>query len=133
MRPTLTFLAFLPLVAAFDCSITAFSISYDISPLAGLRTASKDSSTPPTTSEVKVSMNLCGGEGLGKEDGVADEDQVGGMFMGNKNMLMIEWMAFVVSRKYKGLSQAYKPQAFIPRPRSGDGCGFILDSRYTRQ
>ncbi|OXB35313.1 hypothetical protein J007_04980 [Cryptococcus neoformans] len=75
MRPTLTFLTFLPLVVAFDCSITVSSISYDISPLAGLRTASKDSSTPPTTSEVKVSMDLCAGEGLGKEDGVADEDQ----------------------------------------------------------
>lgn len=49
-------------------------------------------------------MDLCAGEGLGKEDGVADEDQVGGMFMDNWNMLMIEWMAFVVSRKYKGLS-----------------------------
>ncbi|XAO27439.1 hypothetical protein I312_106293 [Cryptococcus bacillisporus CA1280] len=75
MRPTLTFLAFLPLIAAFDCSLTASSISYDISPLTGLRTASKDSSTPPTTSEAKVSMNLCAAEGLGKEDGVADEDQ----------------------------------------------------------
>lgn len=90
MRPTLTFLAFLPLIAAFDCSITASSISYDLSPLTGLRTASKDSSTPPTTSEAKVSMNLCAAEGLGKEDGVADEDQVGGMSMGNWNILMIE-------------------------------------------
>lgn len=76
-------------------------------------------------------MDLCAGEGLGKEDGVADEDQVGGMFMDNWNMLMIEWMAFVVSRKYKGLSQAYKPQAFILRPRSGDGRGSILASQYT--
>ncbi|KIR59273.1 hypothetical protein I314_04788 [Cryptococcus bacillisporus CA1873] len=75
MRPMLTFLAFLPLIAAFDCSLTASSISYDISPLTGLRTASKDSSTPPTTSEAKVSMNLCAAEGLGKEDDVADEDQ----------------------------------------------------------
>ncbi|WVO16713.1 hypothetical protein L204_104394 [Cryptococcus depauperatus] len=65
----------LPLfVVAFDCSLTVSSIAYDISLLSGRRTASKDTSTPPTTSKAKVTMDLCS-SGIGREDGVSDEDQ----------------------------------------------------------
>ncbi|WWC72168.1 uncharacterized protein I206_106128 [Kwoniella pini CBS 10737] len=65
----------LPFVTPFSCSLTASSIPYDISPLAGLRQVSKDTPTPPTTTEARVKMDLCGPEGIGKEDGMADEDQ----------------------------------------------------------
>ncbi|WVW86329.1 hypothetical protein I302_108371 [Kwoniella bestiolae CBS 10118] len=78
MRRTTNLLAsilLLPLVTAFSCSLTASSIPYDISPLSGLREVSKDTPTPPTTSEAKVRMELCNPEGIGKQDGVADEDQ----------------------------------------------------------
>ncbi|WWC95211.1 hypothetical protein V866_002069 [Kwoniella sp. B9012] len=78
MRRTLNLLSsilLLPLVASFQCSLTASSIPYDLSPLRGLRQVSKDTPTPPTTSEAKVRMELCSPEGIGREDGVADEDQ----------------------------------------------------------
>ncbi|WWC91871.1 uncharacterized protein L201_006818 [Kwoniella dendrophila CBS 6074] len=65
----------LPLVTPFSCSLTASSIPYDLSPLQGIREVSKDTATPPTTSEAKVKMELCEPDGIGKEDGVADEDQ----------------------------------------------------------
>ncbi|WVQ84562.1 hypothetical protein IAT38_006716 [Cryptococcus sp. DSM 104549] len=64
-----------PLVTSFECSLTASSIPYDLSPLKGYRSAAKDTHTPPTTSEAKVELELCSPEGLKKEDGVADEDQ----------------------------------------------------------
>lgn len=59
---------------AFDCALTASGINYDLKPLGGLRTATHTSSTPPTSNEAKVLMNLCGG--IGDEDGVSDEDRV---------------------------------------------------------
>jgi hypothetical protein len=62
-------------VQAFDCALTASGIQYDLKPLGGLRTATHTSSTPPTSNEARVLMNLCGE--LGGEDGVADEDKVG--------------------------------------------------------
>jgi hypothetical protein len=60
--------------SAFDCALTAAGIQYDLKPLGGLRTATHTSSTPPTSNEAKVLMNLCGG--IGSEDGVSDEDKV---------------------------------------------------------
>jgi hypothetical protein len=59
---------------AFDCALTAAGIEYDLKPLGGLRTATHTSSTPPTSNEAKVLMNLCGG--IGSEDGASDEDKV---------------------------------------------------------
>lgn len=61
-------------VFAFECALTASGIDYDLKPLGGLRTASHTSSTPPSSNEAKVLMNLCGG--IGNEDGVQDEDKV---------------------------------------------------------
>lgn len=61
-------------VLAFDCALTASGIKYDLKPLGGLRTTSHTSSTPPSSNEAKVLMNLCGE--IGNEDGVKDEDKV---------------------------------------------------------
>ncbi|WVQ94861.1 hypothetical protein IAU59_001944 [Kwoniella sp. CBS 9459] len=72
---SLATLAVLPLVTSFQCAFTASDIPYDLSPLSGVREVLKETSTPPTTTEARVKMELCGSEGLGKEDGVADEDQ----------------------------------------------------------
>ncbi|OCF43670.1 hypothetical protein I317_02420 [Kwoniella heveanensis CBS 569] len=72
---TLVTLTALPLVPAYQCAFTVSDIPYDINPLSGVREVSKETPTPPTTSEAVVKMELCGSEGLGKEDGVADEDQ----------------------------------------------------------
>ena len=77
MRTTLLSLYMTALVLraqAFDCALTASGINYDLKPLGGLRTATHTSSTPPTSNEAKVLMNLCGG--IGDEDGVSDEDRV---------------------------------------------------------
>ena len=63
-------------IRAFDCVFQVESASYDLSALAGLRTATKENQTPPTTSEAKVALDLCGGSGIPKEDGVSEEDQV---------------------------------------------------------
>jgi hypothetical protein len=65
-------------VQAFDCALTASGIQYDLKPLGGLRTATHTSSTPPTSNEAKVLMNLCGD--IGSEDGVSDEDKVSHSF-----------------------------------------------------
>jgi hypothetical protein len=59
---------------AFDCALTVSGIQYDLKPLGGLRTATHTSSTPPTSNEARVLMNLCGD--IGSEDGVSDEDKV---------------------------------------------------------
>ncbi|ODN94851.1 hypothetical protein L198_04999 [Cryptococcus wingfieldii CBS 7118] len=75
MRPLLPLLASLSLAAAFDCALSPGSIPFDLHPLAGIRTASKQSDTPPTTSEAKVSLDLCNPEGLQREEGLSDEDQ----------------------------------------------------------
>jgi hypothetical protein len=77
MRSTtlaLSLVAFALRVQAFDCAVTASGIQYDLKPLGGLRTATHTSSTPPTSNEAKVLMNLCGD--IGSEDGVSDEDRV---------------------------------------------------------
>lgn len=71
-----TLLLSLPARAAFECVFESNSIPYDLNPLGSLRTTTKENQTPPTTSEAKVLLELCGAEGLPKEDGVADEDQV---------------------------------------------------------
>ncbi|GFZ50969.1 hypothetical protein JCM24511_08727 [Saitozyma sp. JCM 24511] len=68
------FLLCLPLAAAWTCDLTASSISYDLSPLSGLRRTGRDSSTPPSTSQARVELDLCG-EGIGVEEGVPEEDQ----------------------------------------------------------
>lgn len=63
------------LVSAFSCEVSASGIEYDLRPLAGLRTAVRESDTPPTKSEARATLDLCG-DGMPREDGVADEDQV---------------------------------------------------------
>jgi hypothetical protein len=68
-------LAFALPARAFDCALTVSGIQYDLKPLGGLRTATHTSSTPPTSNEARVLMNLCGD--IGSEDGVSDEDKVG--------------------------------------------------------
>lgn len=65
-------------VKPFECIFDVASASYDLTPLAGLRTTTKENQTPPTTSEARVTLELCGQSGIPKEDGVSDEDQVGG-------------------------------------------------------
>lgn len=75
--PVLSILILAIPIDAFDCAFQASSIDYDLKPLGGLRTSSKENPTPPTTSEGKVFMDLCGENGIPKEDDVADEDQVG--------------------------------------------------------
>ncbi|WVR09557.1 hypothetical protein IAU60_006626 [Kwoniella sp. DSM 27419] len=65
----------LPITAAFSCSLTSSDIPYDLNALSGTKVLSKESQTPPTTSEAKVSMELCGNDGLGPEDGIPDEDK----------------------------------------------------------
>ncbi|WWD19782.1 hypothetical protein CI109_104246 [Kwoniella shandongensis] len=65
----------LPSTYSFSCSLSPSSIPYDLSPLTGVRETSRVSETPPTTSEAKVFMELCKEGGLGKEDGLSDEDQ----------------------------------------------------------
>lgn len=64
----------LSVVHAFECTLTASSIPYDLSPLAGLRTASVTSETPPTSNEAKAYFNLCGN--IGEDEG-DDGDKVG--------------------------------------------------------
>ena len=63
-------------VHPFSCKFTDSSVDYDITPLAGLHQANKQTSTPPTTSEAVVLMDLCGDSGVSREDGIPDEDQV---------------------------------------------------------
>jgi len=63
-------------VRSFDCAFELGPISYDLSPLAGVRTATKETQTPPTTSEARVTLDLCSKSGVPKEEGVSDEDQV---------------------------------------------------------
>lgn len=70
-------LPFFTLATAFDCKFTASGVNYDLSPLGGLRTASSRTETPPTQNEARVRLELCG-DGVGKEDGLEDEDQVSG-------------------------------------------------------
>lgn len=57
--------------AAWDCKLPG----YDLTPLAGVKTVTHDMDTPPSTTRRIVRINLC--DQLGKEDKVADEDQVG--------------------------------------------------------
>lgn len=75
-RPTLALLLSATIIPAlaFDCALTASGVRYDLKPLGGLRTTSHTSSTPPSSNEARVLMNLCGG--IGGEDGVSDEDKV---------------------------------------------------------
>ena len=61
----------------FSCNVVANDIKYDLSPLSGPRSASRNTQTPPTTSEARVLMDLCSDQGIKKEEKVADEDQVG--------------------------------------------------------
>lgn len=56
--------------AAWDCKLPG----YDLTPLSGVKTVKHDVDTPPSTTRRVVRLNLC--DVLGKEDKVADEDQV---------------------------------------------------------
>ena len=75
MFAILRLLPLLSLAAAFECAFTANGVSYDLKPLGGVRSASSRTDTPPTQSEARLRMDLCG-DGVGREDGLADEDQV---------------------------------------------------------
>ena len=75
MFTILRLLPLLSLAAAFECAFTANGVSYDLTPLGGVRSASSRTDTPPTQSEARLRMDLCG-DGVGREDGLADEDQV---------------------------------------------------------
>lgn len=56
--------------AAWDCKID----KYDLTPLGGVKRVAHDLDTPPSTTRRIVRLNLC--DVLGKEDKIADEDQV---------------------------------------------------------
>jgi hypothetical protein len=72
-----SFLLLSPLpVYPFSCAISTSSLTYDISPLSGQRTAEKSTDTPPTRNEARVTMNLCSDEGIEYDEGSTDEDQV---------------------------------------------------------
>lgn len=84
LRPVIALLL-LPylVVATFDCKLSLPSagknkkdIRFDLSSLGGERTAAKETSTPPTTSEARIRMKLCGDEGLPLDDSLSEEDQV---------------------------------------------------------
>ena len=61
----------------FSCAITVSSISYDLSPLNGLRQVARRIPTPPTESETVVRMDLCSDEGVQPEpEGYPDQDEV---------------------------------------------------------
>jgi hypothetical protein len=69
-----TIALFAAVTHAFDCALTASSISYDLTSLSGLHTASITTETPPTSNEAKVYFNLCGNIG---DDEAEDQDKVG--------------------------------------------------------
>ncbi len=71
---------------SFDCKLTIpsgdrskSSQYFDLTTLEGLRSALKETDTPPTKSEAKVTMALCGDDGIGSDDALSEEDQVSGM------------------------------------------------------
>jgi len=70
----------LPAVLAFECRPTLSqkdgSVHFDLVPLAGERSTSKTTETPPTTNEAKVQLSLCGDDTLKKNSDLSDEDQV---------------------------------------------------------
>jgi hypothetical protein len=77
-------LATLSTVSAFDCKLTLPSLDrskpdevFDLNPLSGQRSASKETDTPPTKNEAVVKMQLCGDDGVEKDDKLSEEDQVG--------------------------------------------------------
>ncbi|KAJ9108956.1 hypothetical protein QFC21_000279 [Naganishia friedmannii] len=69
--------------ATFDCRPSfdlkdrkgETTVHFDLESLSGLRTASKQTETPPTTNEATVSMTLCGDDVLPVDDKIAEEDQ----------------------------------------------------------
>jgi hypothetical protein len=83
---TAIFLAALvfPAVLAFECRPTLShkgnSVHFDLTPLAGERSTSKTTETPPTTNEAKVQLSLCGDDALKKNSDLSDEDQVRSSF-----------------------------------------------------
>jgi hypothetical protein len=62
-------------------SVPGSSKTYDLSSFSDLKTIESTQITPPTETTHRVRMKICGGEGegLGKEEGVDDEDQASGM------------------------------------------------------
>ena len=74
----ITSLLFTSPVYSFSCSVSTQNITYDLSPLTGLRTANRRTPTPPTTSEAIVRMDLCRNSGVPPEyGGIPEEDEVG--------------------------------------------------------
>jgi len=51
-------------------------IHFDLTPLGGERTSSKETNTPPSRNEAQVKMNLCGDDTIPKNPSLSDEDQV---------------------------------------------------------
>lgn len=69
-------------VTSFDCKPTIpsndrseSSRHFDLTALDGVRSSIKETDTPPTKSEAKVKMSLCGDDGIGNDDTLAEEDQ----------------------------------------------------------
>ena len=59
-----------------ELSLPNLSSAYDLSPLSELQTIESTSKTPPTDTIHRVRMRLCGEDGIGKEEGVEEYDQV---------------------------------------------------------
>lgn len=61
-----------------SCTFKLSSNDYDLSALSSLRLVESVVQTPPTETIDRIRMVLCGGEeaGLGREEGVDDQDQV---------------------------------------------------------
>lgn len=68
--------------AAVDCKPVVSSpdgpstLQFDLTPLAGLHEASKETKTPPTTQEARVAFSVCGDDSVPFDDKLAEEDQV---------------------------------------------------------
>ena len=61
---------------ALMCDLTAGGQHYDLTPLGGLHQASTKTDSPPTVYEARATFDICSEDGIPREDGVADEDQV---------------------------------------------------------
>jgi hypothetical protein len=85
---TLSLTSFVPANAQFQCKTTLSSTSYDLTALAGVKEISKQTETPPTISEARVRLELCG-DGLELGDG-AEEDQVRGAFSWG-SVVRVDW------------------------------------------
>lgn len=107
--------------AAVDCKPVVSSpngkstLKFDLTPLAGLHEASKETSTPPTTQEARVQLNVCGDDSIPYNDDLAEEDQVRlTRARSSKGQLQRRSCLFcTVSIRHKALSDLVESQAFL--------------------